>query len=352
MRVGIIGCGYWGPNLARNIVETGRCETVYAFDADPRRLATLVGKFPLVLPAASLDELIECCDAVIIATPVSSHYSLASKALAKNKAVFVEKPMATSSEEAAALVEMAHDRNLTLMVGHTFIYSPAVRKIKEYIDSGRLGDVYFLSSSRVNLGIHRKDVDVVWDLAPHDISIFLYWLGANPKRVAAVGRTCVGNHMDVASLHMEFASGALANIEVSWLAPGKLRRTVVVGTKSMVLYDDTETTDKVRLCDRGVMVKAPESFGEFQLSYRTGDVIIPKLGTTEPLLHEMNEFVECVATGRQAESDGIAGLNVVLAIEAACRSIAHEGRFMNVVTASSKLPSRPFQAAASAGALQ
>jgi predicted dehydrogenase len=215
------------------------------------------------------------------------------------------------------------------MVGHTFVYSPPVRKIKECCDRGQLGHLYFLSSYRVNLGIHRRDVDVLWDLAPHDLSMFLYWMQETPVRVSAAGRACIGKLLDIASLRLEFASGAIAHLEVSWLAPSKLRRTVVVGSKSMVLYDDMDV-EKIKLYDRGVLLDAPNSFGEYQLTYRSGDIISPYLDATEPLLTQTHHFLDCVESGRRPETDGKLGLEIVRILEAATRSVNNGGILMDV----------------------
>jgi predicted dehydrogenase len=276
VKVGVIGFGYWGPNLVRNLFASRRCQSVHCFDAAPKALHNAIGRFPLLIPETSLENLLAVSDAVMIATPVKSYYTLAREALAAGNAVFVEKPMTSSFAEGAKLLDFAAQKRLPLMTGHTFLYSPAVLKIREYIDDGTLGEIFSLSSSRVNLGIHRQDVNVIWDLAPHDISMLLYWLQESPTRVAAMGRACVGSNIDVASLHLEFPSGCIANIEVSWLAPNKLRRTVVVGSHKMVVYDDTLANEKIKLYDSSASVMStPASFGEYQLTYRSGDLLSP-----------------------------------------------------------------------------
>ena len=348
LKLGVIGCGYWGPNLVRSAVETNRCSQIFCYDPSPAALAKVLRRFPCVFPVEHLDDLINRCDALVVATPVSTHYDIAKKILQRGKAVLVEKPLAMSSLQARDLVELAGEKDLTLMVGHTFVYSPAVRKVKEYIRDGVLGDIYFLSSSRVNLGIHQKDVDVLWDLAPHDLSILLYWLEENPTCVSAVGRNCVGTLPDIASVHYRFPSGVLANLEVSWLAPSKLRRTVLVGSRSMLIYDDTNLAEKVKLYDKGVDLKTPESFGEYQLTYRTGEIVSPNLNATEPLLIEISHFLDCVEGGAQSETDGQTGLNVVLALEAASNSMHNNGQVTSIdysqVSAtmpSSELPQAP-----------
>jgi predicted dehydrogenase len=261
-------------------------------------------------------------DAVVIATPVSTHFPLASQALQKNKHVFVEKPMTASRGEGESLIQLAKEKKRILMVGHTFEYSPPVLKVKEIIARGDLGKIYYISTSRVNLGLHQKDVSVIWDLAPHDFSTLFFWLEEEPSRISAMGRDYVQKNIpDVAFINMEFSSGCVAHIQVSWLAPSKLRRTSIVGSEKMLVYDDTENIEKVKIYDKGVNYKDPETFGEYQLSYRTGDVISPRLDTYEPLFVEMKHFVECCKTGKAPKTDGQNGLRVVKALEAAEKSL-------------------------------
>jgi predicted dehydrogenase len=241
----------------------------------------------------------------------------------------VEKPLADSTAKAEGLVAEAARANLRLMVGHTFIYSPAVVKVKQLIDSGELGDIRYLSFSRVNLGLFQKDVDVVWDLAVHDISILLYWLGESPAHASCFGRACVQKaKYDVAFLWFQFAGGPLASCEVSWLSPQKMRRTCVVGSKRMVVYDDADPSDKVRIYDRGVTLQEPKTFGEFQLTYRIGDMVSPSLANTEPLLTEVEHFVHCIETGEKPRTDGEFGAKVVRVIEMATASRWVPNEFM------------------------
>lgn len=336
MNVGVIGLGYWGPNLIRNLLESQRA-SVHCFDTNPLAMVRLKRRFPSVTFSASLRTLLQHCDAVMIATPVLTHYCLVKEALKAGKAVFVEKPLCSSSAEALELIELADQKHCVLMVGHTFVYSPAVNRVRDYIQSGVIGDLYFLSSSRVNLGIHRSDVDVIMDLAPHDLSTFIYLLGEYPTKVSAFGRACVGKMLDVASLRLEFPSGIFANLEVSWLAPRKLRRMVLVGSKSMLVYDDT-AVDKIQLYDRGVALGAPNSFGEYQLTYRTGDIISPKLDVTEPLLIQTNHFLDCVEQGQRPRSDGEMGLAIVRVLEAAEISARSNGECVPVRCAERSSP--------------
>jgi predicted dehydrogenase len=333
--IGLIGYGYWGPNLLRNYTESASATVKWVCDVDPAQLAKAAIRYPSVTPTKSLDDVIGDpeVDAVLIATPISSHHALAMQALRAGKHVFVEKPMATSVEECDEMCAAADEAGLVLMVGHTFVYSPPVRAVRRILESGELGEVYFITCSRVNLGLHQKDVSVVWDLAPHDLSILEYWLGEVPVSVQAMGRSCINNGIpDVAFLNVRYASGIVAELQVSWLSPVKLRRTIIVGSKKMLMYDDTESVEKVKIFDQGVDYKDPETFGEFQLSYRTGDIYAPRIESQEPLCIEAAHFIECVATGARPITDGVAGRSVVAALEAAQRSlddaasIGHERR--------------------------
>ena len=276
--VGVVGLGYWGPNLLRVLGDQLDAEVRWMCDLDTDRLAKYRRRYPAARATTRIDRVLADpdVDAVLIATPVHTHYTLAAQALAAGKHVFVEKPLAQSSELADDLVALARERGLILMCGHTFLYSPPVRAVKRLIEAGTLGDIFFISSSRVNLGLHQRDVSVIWDLGPHDFSILLYWLSELPTAVRAVGRdSIVKGIVDVAFVTMTFASGIVVNVELSWLAPSKLRRTVLVGSERMVIYDDG-APEPVRVFDRGVVYKDPETFGEYHLSYRSGDVISPR----------------------------------------------------------------------------
>lgn len=325
IRVGLVGYGYWGPNLLRNYMELAGAEVRWVCDRDPQRLAKAKTRYPTVTVTEDYAEVLgdSETDAVLIATPISTHYELARRALEADKHVFVEKPMTSNSKEARCLLEIARERDLTLMVGHTFEYSPPVTRIKEIIQSGELGDVYFVTSSRVNLGLHQRDVSVIWDLAPHDMSILFYWLGEEPTHISAFGRSCLnGCNPDIAFVNLGFSSGVVAEMQLSWLSPVKLRRTMIVGSKKMLLYDDTESVEKVKLYDHGVSRRVePGSFGEFQLSYRTGDIVSPHLDSCEPLFAEATEFVESVLEGRMPRTDARSGLRVVRALERAEASL-------------------------------
>jgi predicted dehydrogenase len=316
-RVGLVGAGYWGPNLARVLNQTPACDFVAVCDRVPEQVERIARQYPSVNGYANVDEfLASSVDAVVVATPISSHYEIARRALVAGKHVLVEKPLAHSADLAQTLTELAAERNLILMTGHTFVYSPPVVKIRELIESGDLGDIYYVSLSRVNLGLYQRDVDVIWDLAVHDISILLYWLGEAPIDGMSMGRACVqAEKNDVAFLWLKFPSGIVASIEISWLSPQKLRRTCVVGSKRMVVYDDTSTDEKVKIYDCGVQLPEPKSFGEFHLTYRLGDMHAPRLANAEPLLIEVEQFVRSIETGEVPPTDGRFGTDVVRVLE-------------------------------------
>ncbi len=332
--VGVVGCGYWGPNLVRNLSVNKNCGKLICCDIDQSRLEIVKERFPAVVCTTSYDDLLkeDGLDAVMVATPITTHFDLARKALQSGKHVFVEKPLATSVNQADELIALAEKEGLILMVGHVFEYCPAVIKIKDAISNGELGSIYYVSSTRVNLGIHQKDVSVVWDLAPHDLSMFFYWMGNGPSRVCATGKAYVQKGiMDVAFISMEFASGAIGHIQVSWLSPSKLRRTTIVGSSKMLIYDDTKVTDKVRIFDKGVDLRDPETFGEFQLSYRTGGVFSPTLENREPLQAEVDHFLSCIENGTAPISDGNSGRRVVKVIEAVERSLHNDSHVERLV---------------------
>lgn len=323
--VGLIGYGYWGPNLLRNYLQCDDVFVKWVADRDERRLGKARSFAPAIRTTQDSEDVLADTevDAVLVATPISTHFRLGMSAIMAGKHVFIEKPLAASVREAETLVDAARSRDLTLMVGHTFEYSPPVMKIKEVIDSGDLGEIYFVCSSRVNLGLHQKDVSVIWDLAPHDFSILFYWLGEEATQVSSFGRSCVHScNPDVAFVNMAFPSGTVAEVQLSWLSPVKLRRTMIVGSKKMLLYDDTESVEKVKLFDHGVnVVMEPGSFEEFELSYRSGDIVSPRLDTREPLLTEAEHFIDSVMTGCTPRTDGESGLRVVRALERAEQSL-------------------------------
>jgi predicted dehydrogenase len=324
LRVGLVGLGTWGSNRLRVLVENEAIDAAYMCDRDAENLARFSRRYPNVTPTTRFEQLLEDpeLDAVVIATPVFSHFDFASQSMEAGKHTFVEKPFAASTEQADELIALARSLNVVLRCGHTLLYSPPVVAIKRLIDDGQLGDIYFISSSRVNLGIHQRDVSVLWDLAPHDFSILLYWLDEMPTWVSAVGRdSVVPGVADVAFVSLAFPSGVIANVELSWLAPSKLRRTVVVGSEKMVLYDDG-AKEPVRIFDQGVVYHDPETFGQYQLSYRTGDILSPRIDTTEPISAELDDFFEAIRTDDGSDTLPRLARDVVCLVESAEASLS------------------------------
>jgi predicted dehydrogenase len=327
LRVGVVGLGYWGPNLLRVLVDRTDVEVSWICDPDTTRLERFARRYPGVQVAQSLERLLEDpeLDAILLATPVYTHYELARRCLEAGKHTFVEKPLAPSSEQASELIDFSRERDLVLMCGHTFLYSPPVQAVKELISSDEFGTRYFVSSSRVNLGLHQRDISVVWDLGPHDFSILLYWLGSPPSSIRATGRdSIVPGIADVAFVTMEFDSGLVANVELSWLAPSKLRRTVVVGSRKMVVYEDGGL-EPLKVYDRGVDYKDPETFGEYQLSYRSGDILSPHLSGEEPLNLQLGDFISSIQRGHSSEERLRLAEDVVRLAEAAEMSMQNRG---------------------------
>jgi predicted dehydrogenase len=331
-RAAVVGLGYWGPNLVRNLFELEDVEVAYVCDLDESALAKTTRRYPSIATTTRYDEILadESVDAVLVATPVSTHHPLAAAALGAGKHVFVEKPLAASSAEALELIALADKSGLVLMPGHTFLYSPPVNTIRSIVESGELGEIYFVSTSRVNLGLHQADVSVAWDLGPHDFSILRYWFEQTPTHARAISRACVLPHVpDVAFIDLEYASGTIAHVELSWLAPSKLRRTTIVGSEKMVVYDDTGT-EPVRVFDSGVTLPNPETFGEYRLTYRTGDIVSPRVDAREPLALELADFVAAARNGGTPTSSAEIGLEVVKMIEAVDASLANGGARVDV----------------------
>jgi len=327
VRTGVVGLGYWGPNLIRNLNELDSADLRWICDLDQSRLDTFGKRYPAVRCTRAYQDLVADpeLEAIVIATPVSTHHPLALAALRAGKNVFVEKPLAASVAEAQELAALAGERGLVLMPGHTFLYSPPVNTIRDLIHSEELGDIYFISTSRVNLGLHQADVSVAWDLGPHDFSILCYWLEETPTHLSAMSRSCIFPTIpDIAFINLEYAQGAIAHVELSWLAPSKLRRTTIVGSRKMVVYDDV-SNEPVRIFDSGVLLSDPQSFGEFQLSYRTGDIVSPAVPAAEPLQLEMADFCRAIRTGEVPRSSAHLGVEVVKIIEAVDVSLASGG---------------------------
>ncbi len=330
IRVGVIGYGYWGPNLVRNFVETSETQVIAVADMRQDRLDLVQSRYPGVEVTKDYRDILKHpkIDAVAISTPVSTHFPLALEALQAGKHVLVEKPMTTTSQEALRLIDEADRRNLVLMVDHTFVYTSAVRKIRELIDKGSLGDIYYYDSTRVNLGLFQQDVDVIWDLAVHDLSIMEHILPESPVEISATGIGHVrGAAENIAYVTAFYESSLIAHLNVNWLSPVKIRRTLIGGSKRMIVYDDIETSEKVRVYDKGVVVKnGPDSLYKLLVSYRSGDMYAPQIDVTEALRVEAQHFADCIENGKTPITDGHAGLRVVSVLEAATRSMKDHGR--------------------------
>ena len=333
MKVAVIGTGYWGPNLIRNFLAADHVDAVVACDRDAERLAKMRKMFHGIETAEDHAEVIarQDIDIVVIATPVSTHHEIAKTALLAGKHCFIEKPMTASVAEAEELIALAERNHLKLFVDHTFIYTGAVRKMKEIITSGRLGEIYYFDSVRINLGLFQHDVNVIWDLAPHDLSIMDYLLEQRPIAVSAVGSCHVGNGLeDIAYLTLEFANNMIAHFHVNWLAPMKIRKTLIGGTKSMIVYDDNETSEKVKIYDKGIDVTTREGVYDTLVQYRTGDMLSPKLDQEEALSVGTRHFLDCILNDTTPLTDGDAGLNVVRILEASAISIKDRGRLIEL----------------------
>jgi predicted dehydrogenase len=328
LRVAVVGYGYWGPNLVRNVIERPELELHALCERDPQRAAAFSAKTPNVPVFADLHRLLEdpALDAVLVATPPRTHHAVASAALRAGKHVLVEKPLAKTAAEARDLIEIATAEGLVLMPGHTFLYSPPVNKIRDLITSGQLGEVYFMTSSRMNLGKYQSD-GVICDLAPHDLSILMYLLDQPVTQVSASARSVFQDGVpEVAFITLTFANGATANVQISWLAPRKVREMIIVGSNQMVQYDDTAADEAVRVFDRGLDFKVPSNFAEHNLSYRSGDIVIPHIGAAEPLSLELADFAQAILTGTQPRSHAELGYEIVAAVEAAERSLELNGQ--------------------------
>lgn len=334
VRVGVIGSGYWGPNLLRNFTENTGSVVVGVADLRDERLAAVQQTYHQVTVTKDYHELFDMgLDAVVVSTPPATHHKIAKEALEAGVHVLVEKPMTTSVRDAEDLIEVAAGKDRILMVGHTFMFNPAVHALKRLIDCGEIGDIYYIDTARLNLGLYNPDLNVLWDLAPHDISIILHLLGTKPEAMEVYGMECVmkGIH-DNAYMNLTFPGNILVHVHVSWLDPCKVRRVTVVGSKKMVVYNDIEATEKLKIYDKGVNVPAyTNTFGEFQCSYRYGDVVIPNLKFTEPLKLECQHFLDSVTNHTRPIVSGEEGLQVVKVLETAQHALSN-GHFSEELT--------------------
>lgn len=330
IRVGVVGCGYWGPNLIRNFAESGRTELRVVCDLQAERLAKLRARYPAVRMVTDFEAVASDpeLDAVALATPVGTHHPLALRLLRAGKHVLVEKPLAVTAQQVQELIAAAERADRVLMVDHTFVFTGAVRKIKELVSSGALGDIYYYDSVRVNLGLFQHGVNVLWDLAVHDLSIMDHVLGMQPQAVSATGVSHVpGEPENIGYLTVFFDGGLLAHVHVNWLSPVKVRRTLIGGSRKMILFDDLEPSEKVKVYDRGITVdRDREQIYNLLISYRMGDMWAPQLDTTEALRSVVAHFADCIERGSRPVTDGAAGLRVVRILEAAAASMRGRGQ--------------------------
>ncbi len=332
MKIGVVGFGYWGPNLVRNFQATPSVEGLVCYDASEKRLAIAKQKFPSLEVAKTYDDLLARKDvtAIAIATPVSTHHALGMKALNAGKHLLLEKPMAESVEQCKQLVDLAEKKKLVLMVDHTFVYTGAVRKIKELVENGRLGEIMYFDSVRVNLGLFQHDTNVLWDLAPHDLSIMDYIIGLEPTGVSAIGAKHFSDKEDIAYISVLYGNQLLAHFHVNWMSPVKVRKILIGGSKLMVVYDDMEPSEKIRVYDKGVDIKERESIYKVLVQYRTGDMWAPKIDTNEALSLMVGDFLDAITSGNRPTTDGRSGMKVVKILEAAQASLAAHGAMISL----------------------
>ncbi len=330
IRIGIVGYGYWGPNVARNFSSADGCRVVRICDGNRDVLGRAQKAFPGVETTTELNQLVEApdIDAIAVVTPVSTHFDLAKRALENGKHVFVEKPFTATSAQALELIELAERRNLKIMVDHTFLFTGAVRKIKQLVDEGVMGNIYYYDSTRVNLGLFQHDVNVIWDLAPHDISIMDHVIAEKPEAILATGKNHFSDYEYVAYVTIYFSNNVIGHLNVNWLSPVKVRTTLLGGEKKMLVWNDLDSDEKVKVYDKGVEIENRQGVYDLLVSYRSGDMWSPKLDQTEALKLETEQFIECIRNGGKPLNDGWAGYRVVQMLEAAARSIKNRGELV------------------------
>ena len=346
--VGVVGCGYWGPNLVRNFRSLSGCDMRFMCDVSPQRIKHLKSLYPEVQGCFDFEALVgdSQVEAIAVATPVRFHHAMAKASLLAGKHTLIEKPMAASVEQCEELIEIAERKGLVLMVGHTFLYTAAVRRIKQIIDHGDIGEIQYISSRRLNLGLFQKDINVAWDLAPHDISIVNYLIGESPLSVNCWGSAHIAKGIeDVTSMYVLYGGERFANIQSSWLDPRKVRDMTIVGSKRMIVYNDVEPTEKLRIYDARVEVPPHyDTFAEFQYSYHYGDSQIPYLKQEEPLKIECQHFLDCINEGQVPLTSGRKGLEVVRVLEASSVSLRQDGRAVSLSPAALETGDDPIEA--------
>ncbi|HWF91636.1 MAG TPA: Gfo/Idh/MocA family oxidoreductase [Terriglobales bacterium] len=332
IKFGVVGYGYWGPNVVRNLDQLDGSAVVAVCDKSPESRKRIQKAHPHVRVVGDAAELMSAVDIDVVAvvTPVWTHYELAKAALENGKHVFVEKPFTSCSQQAEELIELAARKNLRIMVDHTFLFTGAVKKIGELLDDGSLGKIYYYDSTRVNLGLFQHDVNVVWDLAPHDLSIIDHLIQERPEAMVATGETHLNSHEDVAYITIYFPNKIIAHINVNWLSPVKVRTTLIGGEKKMLVWDDTEPDEKIRIYDKGVNITSREGLYNLLVNYRSGDMWAPKLDRSEALKRELTYFMDCISSGKDPHNDGKAGMRVVKMLEAATESLKNRGSLVKL----------------------
>ncbi len=332
MNIAVIGIGYWGPNLVRNFVKHSSVSKVYCYDVDEKRVHAVCKEFPTVIAASSYEQILNdpSIEAIVLSTPVASHFDLAVQALEHGKHVLIEKPITSSVQQAERLIDLADRKSLKLMVDHIFVYNGAVQKIKEIIDAGEIGKIMYFDAVRINLGLFQHDVNVLWDLATHDLSIMRYLYSKKPRAVSAIGKGHFQQQENIAYLTVLFENDCIAHFHVNWLAPVKVRTILIGGSQKMIVYDEMETTEKIKVYDKGVEVTSREGVYKTLIGYRRGDVYIPKFDTSEPLANVVDEFVGAIKDNKIPLTNGDAGLEIVKILEAAQKSIAKNGEIVTL----------------------
>jgi predicted dehydrogenase len=332
VKFGVIGYGYWGPNVVRNLDRLDETELVAVCDKSPACRRKAAKAYPDVLVTADPSELMSSpdIDAIAVVTPVWTHYDLAKSALMHGKHVFVEKPFTSNTAQAEELIELAARKNLKIMVDHTFLFTGAVQKIKKLLNEGALGKLYYYDSTRVNLGLFQHDVNVVWDLAPHDLSIIDHLIQMNPEAISATGQTHLNGHEDVAFITLYFPDKVIAHINVNWLSPVKVRTTLIGGEKKMLVWNDLEADEKIKIYDKGVQITSREGLYNLLVNYRSGDMWAPQIEQVEALTQELTYFADCIVKDKNPVNDGHAGLRVVRMLEAANQSIRKQGELVRL----------------------